>query len=44
MEAEMEAQRVAMEAEMEAERVAMEAATMKVEGYEIMKPWGSMVY
>ena len=44
MEAEMEAQRVAMEAEMEAQRVAMEAATMKVEGYEIMKPWGSMVY
>ena len=39
MEAEMEAQRVAMEAEMEAQRVAM-----KVEGYKIMKPWGSMVY
>ena len=40
----MEAQRVAMEAEMEAQRVAMEAAAMKVEGYKIMKPWGSMVY
>ena len=44
MEAEMEAQRVAMEAEMEAQRVAMEAATVKVEGYEMMKPLGSMVY
>jgi len=44
MEAEMEAQRVAMEAEMEAQRVAMEAAAAKVEGYEMMKPLGSMVY
>ena len=56
MKAIMEAQRVAMEAaakaeeeekmkaDMEAQRVAMEAAAMKVEGYEIMKPLGSMVY
>ena len=56
MKADMEAQRVAMEAaakaekekrmeaEMEAQRVAMEAAAAKVEGYEMMKPLGSMVY
>ena len=33
-----------MKAVMEAQRVAMEAAAVKVEGYEMMKPLGSMVY
>ena len=33
-----------MKAAQAAMKAAMKAATMKVEGYEIMKPWGSMVY
>ena len=48
----MKAQQAAAHAEKEdkmkaaqaAMKAAMKAATMKVEGYEIMKPWGSMVY
>ena len=51
---EMEAAQAAMKAqqaaeqgekeEMEAVQAAMKAAVMNVEGYELMKPWGSMVY
>ena len=49
MKAVMKAQQDAMKAAEQAEKeermkAAMEAATMNVEGYELMKPWGSMVY
>ena len=49
MKAVMKAQQDAMKAAQQAEKeermkAAMEAATMNVEGYELMKPWGSMVY
>lgn len=33
-----------MKAAMKAQQVAMEAAAMKLEGYEMMRPFGSMVY
>ena len=44
MKAVMKAQQDAMKAAMKAQQVAMEAAAMKVEGYEMMRPFGSMVY
>ena len=44
MKAAMKAQQDAMKAAMKAQQVAMEAAAMKVEGYEMMRPFGSMVY
>jgi hypothetical protein len=49
MKAVMKAQQDAMKAAEQAEKeekmkAAMEAAMMNVEGYELMKPWGSMVY